>query len=193
MARSRRQQRWGRLLAVGLTLILVATVVPGARADTDDGGGMPSSWEPVGDEALNAQTFEAEALAKSFEDQTPVTLEGDGDARTDTVESLQDSQVTGSGDLPTGGEEQPRQSPPPLVVAERRLSGQPPSGQQREADTGDPLDQAGQEAQLDTSRGCGADRGCPQGPNIPEGLTVAAVRGVPGGGLPREPRRSSDQ
>jgi hypothetical protein len=107
----RRPRRRGRLLAAGLALVLVAALVPQALADPDDGG-MPSS------ESFEAGTFQA-----------PEAVDTGGDENSVPVAPAQDREVADAGDLPTGGEEQPRQDPAPPVVAELRPEDQQRDGQ----------------------------------------------------------------
>jgi hypothetical protein len=190
--RSRRPWRWGRLVAAGLALVLVAPVVPGARADDGQDGGMSASWEPAGAETLEAETLEAETVAgsleaESFQAQTPVAAEGaDGTGGDTSVTGIASAEGEGAGgrNLPAGGKEPP-QPPAPAVVAEHQPGDQQPGDQQHAAATGgsgnqgeqaaEP-DQAGQDKEGGDPAAC-AHGSCSEEPSDPGGSTVAAAGG----------------
>jgi hypothetical protein len=190
----RRPRRWGRPLAVGLALVLVAPLVPGAHAD-GSGSGTPSALGSDGDdgmaaEALQAEALQAEALADPSEDQPPAAAQDPttGDTSAAGIARAADGAGTVTGNLPAGGQEP--QDLASLAVAEHRQESQPPADQQPEVDPGDSLHEAEQLVQqLDASQGCAAGGGCSDGPGIPRGPVVAATRGgtgstPPGGGRP---------
>jgi hypothetical protein len=172
---SQRPRRWGRPLAVGLALVLVAALVPGAAADPDDGGGMPAAAETFGDQAAaetDLQTLEAKAMAETLEAPTsaaaPEGADGNGgDGSGDRVALADGGEATGGGGLPAA---RPQPDPVPLEVAQQPQEGQPAGVQQPEPEvaTDQPLDQAEQDllARLDAGQECGAD-GCQEGPGLP--------------------------
>jgi hypothetical protein len=176
---TRHPRWWGRPLALGLALLLVAAMVPGAHADTDDGGGMPIS-ESVEVEALDAKTS-----TQMFDAEPPVSPEGTGDrggnGSSDTVALAEGGETSGA-ERSSTGEEEPLH-PASLVVAEHHQEDQQPDDQHYSADGGDPLGEAEQLAQqFDASLGCSADGRCPDGPGIPPGApTLADTRGGTGG------------
>src|SRR5262245_14246128 len=129
-------RRWGRLLAVGLALILVAAVVPGARADD----GVPPSVEPVGDETLSWALEAAAWQAQTSQAQPPVARQ-DITATSSIPQNppAQNSEITGSSDL-TVGDDKP-QDPASLILDEHYPEGHQPGeqllgGQQHAAATG---------------------------------------------------------
>jgi hypothetical protein len=141
----RRPQQRGRLLALGLALVLVAVLVPGVRADAGADSGMPDSSEPLGNGVFDADMLEAQTLPRALAPTTPESPSGADGTRTDTVVSAQGGEIPDSEGPPPGGEEQPL-TPAPLVVAghdpaEPRQEGQPPGDQQRAAATGGSGDQ----------------------------------------------------
>jgi hypothetical protein len=154
VARARRQpaprpRRWGRPLTVGLALVLVAALVPGAHADSgSDGGdgGVPSAWDSAGDETFD-QMVQAEAravperaadLPDNAGTPEPVLTEG--------------SEGTSINDRPPGGEE-PRGAVAGGVVS---TDTQATAGkEQRDQDT--------QDESRRTAAGC-ADGSCQQEP-----------------------------
>jgi hypothetical protein len=170
---------------VGLPLVLVAALVPGARADTDgDGDGLPSASGPAGDGGLAAQTSPAEALADTFEDQPPAALEDTsgpgGDVGPGRVALAEGGEDTGRGGLPTG-REHPRHLATPVGEAHpeapaaaqarpERTDEQPTAGE----------DRAGQDGQRGGPGGCASDR-CSTAPPDAGDHTVAAVGGGAGG------------
>jgi hypothetical protein len=99
-----RPQRWGRLLAAGLAVGLVAAVVPGAHADTYGG----DSAMPISSEAS-----ETEGFAEAFE--VPEAVDIGGDANTVRVTPLQDGEDISTGDLAADELQQPQA---PLAAAE---------------------------------------------------------------------------
>jgi hypothetical protein len=143
---------------------------------------MPPALAPVGDEGLAAQTLQAEALAKTFEDQPPAALEDTsgtgGGVGPDRVAVAEGGGDTGGGDLPTGGKD-PQPSAPPQ-----------PSGQEQQAaatdDAGTPgeqvaagqdePDQARQDELLGGASAC-ADGPCSNEPLEPGASIVAAAGG----------------
>jgi hypothetical protein len=151
---------------VGLALVVVAAVVPGARADTD-GGGMPPAPGPVGDETL----------AETFQDQPTVAAEeADG---ADGIAPTEGGEGTVAGNLPPGGTDP--QDPASLAVAERHPEDRPQGDQPPEVDSSDPLHEAEQLAQrFDAGQGCAAAGGCPERPATPGIPTATGTRGGTG-------------
>jgi hypothetical protein len=188
VARARRQpaprpRQWGRPLTVGLALVLVAALVPGARADDGGDGGLPPAVGSVGDQGVQAEALQGEASANTFEDQPAQgTTDPAANVSADRIVLAESSEATGSGGLPP---ERPQQDPA-LSTAEQRQEGQPPNIQQSEADTDDPLREAEQLAQrFDTSQECAGDGGCQEEPGIPR---VPLLRGDTRGGTgPTDP------
>jgi hypothetical protein len=194
----RRARRWRQPLAAGLTLVLVAALVP--RALADDSG--PAAASGTGESQTFEVTAEAEALTETFEPdlrqaEAPAAPEragadGGDEPAADPAEVAQDS---GSGERSTGEQEQP---PPrePVVVAERDLARQEQSDRHDATGTGgvggdvgkpppagqDQADLAGQDLQADVNQGCGAGGGCSTEPQGAGASTVAAAGGVAGGG-----------
>jgi hypothetical protein len=193
----RHPQRWGRLLALGLALVLVAGLVPWARAGDGADSGVPDSSEPLGNGVFDADMLEAQTLPRALAPTTPEAPSGADGTRTDTVVSAQGGEVTDSEGPPPGGEEQPL-TPAPLVVAghdpaEPRQAGQPPGDQQRAAATGGSGDQGEQAAvRQGEPEQAGRDEegdddptvcagGCSTEPPAPGDTTVPAASGSLGG------------
>jgi hypothetical protein len=180
MARTRRQppwrpQRWGRPLAVGLTLVLVAALMPGAHADD---GGVPISPESVGDQALDGEMF-AETLAQKFDAETPVVSDGDddggGDGSSDQVAPAQGGEATGTEGSATS-EAGPQPSAAPVVEEhpEAPVVQAHPGHTDEQPVEGE--DQVGQGEQHSSDSG-GCASGCSAKPPNPGGPTVAAAGG----------------
>jgi hypothetical protein len=191
----RRPRRWGRPLTLGLALVLVAALVPGAHADDDGDGGMPAAFGSVGDESVQAKMVQAQALADTFQDQPPAAAQdptaGAEDGSADQIAQAADG--AGTGNLPTGGQEP--QDPAPREVAEHHQQEEHlPADQQPDVDPGDPRGEAAQLAQrFDANQECGADGGCSDEARIPPG---APTRGGtsetgPGGDQPSGRRGST--
>jgi len=162
---------------VALTLVLVAALAPGARADTDDGGGMPSS---------------PETLTPTFQAEPAVSPEGTGDGSSDTVVLAEGGQTSGAEHASTGSEE--LQDPAPLKVTEHHQEGQPPGEEQHAAATDGPLDEAEQLAQrFDTDQACGADGSCQEEPGIPRVPLIRGETGETGPGEDQPRDRSADR
>jgi hypothetical protein len=183
---ARRPRRWGRLPAAVLVPVLVAALVPGALADTDDGGAMPPAPGPVGDDTAVA-TSEAEALADTIEGRTPAASDdttgtgGDGNDGTVAVTSTPGSKLEVEvGDPVATGD----------AVADTgvRASVQPGQDRGPDEEPGDPSDQAVEYQQRDASQGCGAAGRCPAGPEVAGDLAGAAAGAATG----RPPSQPSD-
>src|SRR4029453_995591 len=151
-------RRWGRPLAVGLALALVATLMPGAGAD-DSGTPAESGIPEPG--TLAAAVAEAEAMTETFQTDpreaeasaSPERTSADGEPGTDTAEL---AQGTGSRDRAGGQQEQPTREP--VVVAELEQAGQPRDGQPDLA-AGDAAGATGRESGGDQDAAATATRG----------------------------------
>src|SRR4029453_11989650 len=161
-------RRWGRLLAVGATIILVAALVPRVLADEV---GMPSS-APLGDgtfaESLTEElptVAESSVRVASLEEADTGGDGGAGPLRGPPDQGGGDTQ--GRGPEAAAGEDASWPAASALVVAEERPGGQPPGDQGREAPPGGrlvraqqgvpdgqrPVTQAGElQTQLDASK-----------------------------------------
>jgi hypothetical protein len=173
---AQRPRRWRRLLAMGLALVLVAAVVPGAHAG-DDGGGVPISPQSVGNQALDDEMFD-ETLAQKFDAETPVVSDGDddggGDGSSDQVALAPGGEATGSEGSAIGGED-PQPSAPSVVEEHPEApivaQAQPDHADEQPAEG---KDQAGQDEQRGSGSG-GCASSCSTQPPNPGGPTVAAA------------------
>jgi hypothetical protein len=188
---TRRPRRWGRPLAAGLTLALVAALMPGAHAE-GEGDGMPVASETLGDETVAQTAFQtseaetmAETMAETLEGHTPAPspegADGSGDeVGADRVVLADAGEATGGGGLPP---ERPQPDPAPLADAQQPPEDQPSGVQQPEAEaaTGQPLDQAEQEqlARLDAGQ---EEPGTPRIPPIMGDARGGTGSTGPGGG-----------
>ena len=194
----RRPWRWGRLLAAGLALVVVAALVP--RALADDSGPMVASG--AGESQTLDVTAQAEAMTETLEPDpgeaevsvSPERTGVDGKPGADTAKS---AQGTGSEDHPTGeGEQKQPPTQEPIVVAERNLARQEQSDQHDATVTdgvGDPAkpppggqdqgDPTGPGQQADANQRCGADGSCTAESPGSGAATVAAAGGAAGGGV----------
>jgi hypothetical protein len=172
---SRCPRRWGRLLVLGMILVLVAALVPRALADTDDGGDLslqPQSEteqlppaQPPADVALNADSNGGGG------DDSAATV----DAATQLLSQSGEEAQTPA-DAAQSQPESTREQ-----VAEQVAAGQ------------DPPDLPRQDLQLGGGPGCVGD-GCSKAPPMIGGPAIAAIGGgseggaPPGGGSEGEPQ-----
>jgi hypothetical protein len=149
-------RRWGRLLVAGLTLVLVAALVPRALADTGDG--RPFGFDPFGLESTQQVPTVAAA-------ETGGEGEGGGDGREVTAGARQASEQDGGvPETPDSGAD----------TGDPRQVGVAQDGPKT------PEDQlAAAQNQLSDPAGCAGD-GCPAGPATPRVPTAADTRGGTG-------------
>src|SRR5262245_43161007 len=143
--------RWGRLLATGLSVVLIAALVPRALADEGD---MPAS-APLEDGTFTESLTEEPPTAAGSSGRVASLEEADtgGDGGAGTTPAAPDQRggdTRGRGPEAAPGEDASWPAPAP-VVAEERPGDQPPGGQEREAAIGDQLVQA-QQGMPDTQR-----------------------------------------
>src|SRR5262245_35246443 len=136
-----RRWRWGRPLAAGLALVLVATLLPGARAD-DSSTPAESGITETG---LLAATEQAEQLAKTYDAQASLEVRTPGSAAAAAGAGGEAGSHGGDGT----GEPGRQPTGEPVVVAELR-----PEGQQREGQS----DLAVTDAPGVTGQGPGGDQ-----------------------------------
>src|SRR5262245_19225729 len=147
-----RRWRWGRLLAAGVTVVLVAALVPSARADGEGGDSTLGQVVPAGEESLAGFEPPAEESLAAAEPVERVAApevadtgsSGGGDPAASLLEQGGGGTPTRRLDAAPGGDAA-RQSPTPLAVADTPVDAQPgdqAQEQDREVVTGDPLAQA---------------------------------------------------
>jgi hypothetical protein len=164
----RRSRPEARLLAAGVTLVLVAALGPRALADDTDI--LVSIAPPV--EPLPPAAPADDAGADGNGDTAAVTPKQEWTLWLEA--RVLDTNGDAEGDTPPRGPVQPSQD----------------SG--GENVTADPLDEAAQDQWPDASHGCGAPGGCPNGLSNHDGLAAAAMTG--GGGSPDDqPLRNPPQ
>jgi hypothetical protein len=153
-----------------MTLGLVAALVPGVRAGTDDG---VSFFESVGEQVPGTEA-EVERLQTG---QPPADVALDTDSN-----GGGDSAAAASAIAQVLDEDDQAHPQPPAEVAQT----QPETAREQVAvgaEGQDPVGQTRQDQQLSDVPGCGGE-GCSKAPLAPGGPTMVAIGGSPGGGPP---------